>query len=343
VSLDPYQAIGQILNNAGRIALVIHTHPDGDAIGSALALQHILEKQGKSVDLISPDQIPNYLRWMPGVERIIEADRNSSHALEAINKADILVMLDHNHASRAGKILEPAIERKIQAGKTVLIDHHLAPDSRIQPAVSVPGASSTAELVYRFLVQNGWWPRLADKNIATQLYTGIMTDTGSFQFGTTTGDTHRTAADLIDHGAENEKIHNLVYNTYSYDKMQLLAHALQNMRYLKDCASTYMVLDRPTLERFHYQPGDTEGIVNYGIALKDARFTTLIKELPGLDHIKLSFRSKGDFDVNRFARRYFDGGGHKNAAGGRSFDSLPETVRKLEEAIRENCKELRGE
>ena len=340
--MDNQAQIQNALDEARQVAIVVHTHPDGDAIGSGLAMKRMLEKQGKQVTLISPDQVPEYLRWLPGSEAIIEADARPAEAVGAIREADRLLMLDHNHPGRTGKVLEPVVDEKIRQGKALLIDHHLEPDPRIRPALSEPGYSSTAELVYRFFKRAGWWPRWADKATATQLYTGIMTDTGSFRFGSTTGDTHRAVADLIDRGADNEAIHVQIYDTYSLDKMRLLAHALQNMQLLEDCGASYMVLDRPTLERFHFKPGDTEGIVNYGISLKDARFTTLITEQPGLDHIKLSFRSKGDFDVNRFARRYFDGGGHKNAAGGRSFDSLPETVRKLEEAIKENCQEIKG-
>jgi len=305
-----------------------------------LGLAYVLRRQGKDVHVISPDAIPEFLQWLPGTDTIVQADRHPAKAANLIKNSDLLVMLDHNKPDRSGTLVGPMVEDALKDKDIVMIDHHLEPDPRIPLAWSKPGMSSTAEMVYDFLKHSGWLDRYASRELATLLYTGIMTDTGSFRYGTTTGDTHRAAAGLIDMGADNEDIHVRVFDTYSYDKLQLLAHALQNMRYLKDCGATFMVLDKDTLEKFNHRPGYTEGIVNYGIALDGVNFTALVKELPGLDHIKLSFRSKGDFDVNRFARRWFEGGGHKNAAGGQSTDDMATTIRRLENAIREHCKEM---
>ncbi|NPA45737.1 MAG: bifunctional oligoribonuclease/PAP phosphatase NrnA [Chlorobi bacterium] len=340
--MDIISQIDRKLTQARRPLIVIHMHPDGDALGSALALARILRKEGKDVQIVSPDAIPDFLQWMPDMDTVLQADRHPDQARQAFRQADLIVMLDHNKPSRTGDLLEPMVEEALKDKDFVMIDHHLEPDPRIPLAWSLPGMSSTAEMVYDFLKQTGRLQRHGDPQTATQLYTGIMTDTGSFRFGTTTGDTHRAIADLIDMGADNENIHVRVFDTFSYDKLQLLAHALQNMKYLPDCGATYMVLDKPTLEKFNHRPGYTEGIVNYGLSLDGVNFTALIKELPGLDRIRLSFRSKGDFDVNRFARRYFEGGGHKNAAGGQSFDDIPTTVRRLEEAIRQHCREIAG-
>ncbi len=328
------------IQKAHQIAMLVHTHPDGDCLGSALALAHILEKTGKKVRVISPDAIPGYLQWMPDIDKVLIFEQTPGQAAEWLEKSGMIILIDHNTPKRTGEQLAKIVEKYIGKKTFALIDHHLQPDPRIDLQISDPDKASTAELIFDFLQQTGLWDRYADREAATLIYTGIMTDTGSFRFGKTSAGTHHTAAELIAKGAPNEYIHVQVYDTYSYDKMQLLAHALRHMKIIPECGASYMVLDRKTLEKFHYRPGDTEGIVNYGISLKGIAFTTLITQLPGNDSIKLSFRSKGDFDVNEFARKYFNGGGHKNAAGGRSAASLDDTVKKLEKAIRENCHKI---
>ncbi len=328
------------IQKAHQMVLLVHTHPDGDCLGSALALARVLNKLGKKAVVVSPDAIPEYLQWMPDTDKVLIYENSRSEVDQALQKADLIFLIDHNTPKRTGEQLAEKLEKYVGKKTFILIDHHLQPDPRIDLQISDPDKASTAELVFDFLQATGLWDRYADRETATLIYTGIMTDTGSFRFGKTSAGTHHAAAELIAKGAPNEYIHVQVYDTYSYDKMQLLAHALRHMKVIPECGASYMVLDRQTLEKYHYRPGDTEGIVNYGISLKGIAFTTLITQLPDNDSIKLSFRSKGNFDVNTFARKYFNGGGHKNAAGGRSSASLADTVEKLEKAIRENCNKI---
>ncbi len=327
------------LSATKNIAVLFHTSPDGDAVGSALALARALKNHGKHAVVISPDAIPEYLQWLPGTGEIIRADTNPEEVRQALENAGLIFMLDHNNFSRAGKWLEKILE-KIHKDKTiVMIDHHLQPDTRVDFIFSDPARSSTAEMVYDFILDSGLGP--VDEKIATQLYTGIMTDTGSFKFDKTTGNTHRIVADLIEKGAPNSAIHTHVYDVQSYDQLQLLAEALKRMKLIEPCKTSYIALDEETLKKYNYKPGDTEGIVNYGLSLKDVLFTALITEKPGEDKIRFSFRSKGDFDVNAFARRYFEGGGHKNAAGGNFHGSMEDAVKAFEKAVKENCDRIR--
>jgi len=338
---DKIQQVKKILNDADRIAVIVHERPDGDAIGSALALKLALEQNGKKAVVISPDRVPDFLRWLPGADQIIEAHRQLPQAKEAIQSADVVFITDFNALYRAGEDLEKILSEKLREAPFVMIDHHLQPDAAVPYIFSDPDKASTAELIYTFIRKSG----LADKitpDIATALYTGILTDTGSFRFNKTTGETHRVVSDLIDAGADNSRIYSRVFDTYSYDKLQLLGEAIRRMKIIPECAASYIILDEDTLKKYNYRPGDTEGIVNYGLMLDGTRFTTLVSQKPGEKVIRLSFRSKGDFDVNTFARRYFNGGGHKNAAGGKFEGSIQELEERLNELIRQHCDEIRN-
>ncbi len=328
------------LNRARRIALLFHKSPDGDAVGSALALKTVLEKKGKQVIVISPDAIPDYLQWLPGSRQILRADTSSEQARQTLENADLIFMLDHNKFERTGKFLAAVLEQLIDQKTMVMLDHHLNPDKRIHYIFSDPSKASTAEIVYEFIQKAGLGP--LDKDAATQLYTGILTDTGSFKFDKTTGQTHRIIADLIEHGAENAQIHSNIYDVNSFDKIQLLAEALKRMKIIEDCGASYIALDKETLEKYNYQPGMTEGIVNYGLSLENIHLTALITEKPDENKIRLSLRSKGKFNVNDFSAQYFGGGGHQNAAGGNFYGSLEEAVQAFEKAVKEHCNEIKN-
>ncbi len=336
-----WNQIKEILSQAQNIVILVHSRPDGDAIGSALALQYALEDKGKKVRIISPDSIPSFLMWLPGSEKILDFSTNPEDGEKTLKNADLIFMVDFNRFSRTGKNLEKLLEEQIKNKPFIMIDHHLQPDERIPYRFSDPDKASSAELMYEFLKFSGLTNQ-PDSKIATALYTGILTDTGSFRFDKTTFRTHDIVSGLIRAGADNARIYSNVFDTYSYEKLQLLGEAIRRMKVVPDCATSYMVLDQKTLEKFHYKPGDTEGIVNYGLMIEGIKLTALITEKPGENTVRFSLRSKGNFDVNDFARKYFNGGGHKNAAGGNFDGSIEEAVKKFVKLVQENCQEIKN-
>jgi bifunctional oligoribonuclease and PAP phosphatase NrnA len=321
----------KLLATPQKVVIIPHRNPDGDAMGSTLALAHILNKLGHYTTVIAPNEFPDFLAWLPGAEtvRIFEKDRENTTRI--LNDAEILFTLDFNALHRTGEM-----EMVLQNLKApfVMIDHHELPDSYAQIAFSDVNYGSTCEMVYDFCFQLGIEKNL-DKTSATCIYTGIVTDSGSFKFPKTTSKTHQTVAHLLELGIENTTIHNQLFNTNSYSSLQLLGKALQNLKVFYEYKTSYITLSQEELDNFNYKKGDTEGIVNYGLSLKDIIFTAIFIENKEEGLIKISLRSIGDFDVNQLARTYFNGGGHKNAAGGKSTQSLSETVAYFEKIIRE--------
>ena len=329
-----------LIDRAKHIVLTVHSRPDGDCIGSALALARVLTRYGKKVHIISPDPVPGFLQWLPGVDEVIVFSDNPDKAEKILQEGDLIFLLDFNAFHRTGNRMSKVLENLYPHKTFVMIDHHLEPDTRIPYRFSDPGKSSTAEMVYLFIEKTGLKPYF-DEKAAEAVYTGILTDTGSFKFGNTTGTTMRIAAGMIDYGIDNASIQSRIYDTYSVDKFNLLAEALKRLKIIPECHTTYIALDLPTLEKYRYRPGDTEGIVNYGLSLKDAYFTALITEKPDEPGIiRFSFRSKNHFDVNRFARKYFNGGGHANAAGGSFKGKLNDAVEAFVQAVKKECKEI---
>jgi phosphoesterase RecJ-like protein len=214
----------------------------------------------------------------------------------------------------------------------IMIDHHEAPDSYATVTYSETAYGSTCEMVYHFIEALGDLEKI-DKTIATCLYTGITTDSGSFRFPKTTPKTHQIVAQLIEKGVENYTIHNELYDNNSFNSLQLLGRALQNMQILPEYQTSFITLSQKELDEFHYVKGDTEGIVNYGLSIKGIIFTVIFIENKEENIIKISLRSQGDFDVNKFAREFFNGGGHKNAAGGKSYETLPKTVERFKAIV----------
>lgn len=315
-------AVKELLSVPQKIVIVPHKNPDGDAIGSTLGLWHYLTNSGHEAVIISPNDYPKFLKWMPGNEHIINFEKENSQAKEAIKNASIVFTLDFNHLGRIGQMQSILEEKK---AVFVMIDHHQAPSDYAEIMYSDVLMSSTCEMVYNFI------EFLGDKNkvtleIANCLYTGIMTDTGSFKFSSTTGRTHQVVADLIEKGAENTKIHNHIYDTNSPSRLHLLGCALKNMVILTEYRTAYITLSQDELDTFKYQKGDTEGFVNYGLTLENICFAVIFIENREEGIIKISFRSEGDFSVNEFARNHFQGGGHNNAAGGKSDSNLLETA-----------------
>ncbi|WP_406684761.1 bifunctional oligoribonuclease/PAP phosphatase NrnA [Seonamhaeicola sp. MEBiC1930] len=322
---EEIERIKQLLSTPKKIIIVPHRNPDGDAIGSILGLYHYLLNGQHKVSPITPNNYPNFLKWIPGENTILKHDSQTELCEKLINEADIIFTLDFNAFHRTGK-MEPILS-KSNAIK-IMIDHHQAPDDYATYMYSDVKMSSTCEMVYHFISMLGNLNKIEAK-IATCLYTGIMTDTGSFRFASTTTTTHKVVADLIERGANNSEIHNSVYDTNSYSRIQLLGCALNNLKIIPELKTSYITLSQEELNKYNYTKGDTEGVVNYGLSLDGIKLAAIFIEDKNEGIIKISLRSKGVFSVNEMSRKHFNGGGHTNAAGGKSYSSLQETVEKF--------------
>ncbi|MFD0835396.1 bifunctional oligoribonuclease/PAP phosphatase NrnA [Mariniflexile aquimaris] len=315
----------QLLASPKKIVVVPHKNPDGDAIGSTLGLYHYLIKYNHTVNVISPNDYPNFLKWIPGENTILKHDSQTKICDALIKDADIIFTLDFNALHRTGNMESVLAESK---AIKIMIDHHQAPDDYATYVFSDVSMSSTSEMVYHFInfLDDS---ELIDRDIATCLYTGIMTDTGSFRFPSTSSKTHEIIAHLIEKGANNSEIHNNVFDTNSYKSLQLLGCALTNLKVVPELRTAFITLSQEELNRYDYKKGDTEGIVNYGLSLENIVLAAIFIEDKQEGIIKISLRSKGDFSVNDMARAHFNGGGHINAAGGKSYLSLNDTVEKF--------------
>jgi phosphoesterase RecJ-like protein len=334
---DEIKEIKDLLSSPKNIVIVPHRNPDGDAIGASLAVYQYLKIKGHQVTVVSPNDYPEFLYWLPNSKDVFKYDMQNRQSQKAIDDAAILFLLDFNTLSRVGDDMQ----KKLEAfeGKVIMIDHHQEPDDFADFLYSDTSICSTCQMVYHF-IDNLNDLSLIDKTIATCLYTGIMTDTGSFRFPSTTSTTHRIIADLIDKGANNAKIYNNVYDTNSYGRLQLLGRALSNLIVIDKLKTAYIPLSQSDLDEFNFQKGDTEGVVNYGLSLKGIIFAAIFIEDKDQEIIKISFRSKGTFSVNKFARQHFNGGGHDNAAGGKSYTSLDSTISNFLRILPKYKKEL---
>ena len=317
--------IKQLLSTKKKIVIVPHKNPDGDAIGSTLGLYHYLLKCDHLVHVISPNDYPNFLKWIPGENAVLKYDSQTKICDAIINEADIIFTLDFNALQRTGNMERVLTESK---ALKIMIDHHQAPDNYATYMFSDVTMSSTSEMVYHFIDMLDD-SNLIDSAIATCIYVGIMTDTGSFRFSSTSSKTHQIVAHLIEKGANNAEIHNNVFDTNSYKSLQLLGCALTNLKVIPESRTAYITLSQKELNKYDYKKGDTEGIVNYGLSIDNIVLAAIFIEDKQEGIIKISLRSKGHFSVNEMARSYFDGGGHINAAGGKSYLSLKDTVEKF--------------
>ncbi|MGB6268255.1 MAG: bifunctional oligoribonuclease/PAP phosphatase NrnA [Olleya sp.] len=314
-----------LLNSPKKIVIVSHKNPDGDAIGSSLALFHYLTKTNHLATVIVPNDYPDFLKWIPGQDLILKYDSQKEDSEQKLNEADIVFTLDFNAFHRSGDM--EAVLTNNKALK-IMIDHHQQPDDYSKYRYSDVTMSSTCEMVYNF-IENLEGLKSIDSNIATAIYVGIMTDTGSFRFRSTTSATHRIIASLIDKGADNTMIHNQVYDTNSYNRLQLLGCALSNLKVVPESRAAYITLSQKELQQFDYKKGDTEGFVNYALSLNNVVLAAIFIEDLQQGIIKISLRSKGDFSVNEMSRAHFEGGGHTNAAGGKSTTSIEKTIEKF--------------
>ena len=309
-----------------KVVIVPHKNPDGDAIGASLAMYHYLMKKGHHPTVVSPNDYPNFLKWLPGSKEVLKFDMQNRQSKKAIAEASVIFILDFNALNRVGDDMQNTLQEF--EGIFMMIDHHQQPEDFAKYVFSDTSICSTCQMVYQYLEKLDD-AGVIDVDIATCIYTGIMTDTGSFRFPSTTSETHRIVANLIDKGADNAKIYNNVYDNNSYGSLQLLGKALTNLVVIPELKTAYIALSQAELDAFDFQKGDTEGIVNYGLSVEDVIFAAIFIEDVEQKIIKISFRSKGSFSVNKFARKHFNGGGHDNAAGGRSELSLEETITKF--------------
>ena len=326
--------IKELLSVKSNILITTHVNPDGDAIGSSLALYNFLIKLGHVVTVVVPNNYPDYLKWMKSDDKILNFSDRSDEVENLIKDIQIIFCLDFNNLSRInelGKLIEES------SAKKVLIDHHLNPDYFYDLKYHNVDASATAELVYdliSFIDED-----LIDKDISDCIYTGILTDTGSFRFSSTTSKVHRIIAKLLDKGVRPEQIGKTIYESNSFDKLKLLGYSLsEKLKIICDGKAAYIALTRKDLLDHSYRKGDTEGIVNYALSISGVNMAALIIETK--ERIKFSFRSSGNFSVNKFANNYFNGGGHKNAAGGSIEDKLSVALDKFIESISKYKEEL---
>ena len=320
------EKIKSLLASPKKIAIIPHRNPDGDAMGSTLGLRHFLKLKGHDATVISPNEFPDFLTWLPESDTVKVFEKDTETSTRILQEAEIVFTLDFNVLSRTGDVMEAAL--KELTVPFIMIDHHQKPDSYAAYMFSDTSYGSTCEMVYHFINMLNE-KELIDKTLATCLYTGIVTDSGSFRYPSTTGTTHRIVADFIDKGINNSEIHSLLYDNHSHNRIQILARALQNMKVLPLYKTSYTYLTQDELNSFGHSKGDTEGIVNYGLSMKDIMFTAMFTENKDEGIIKISFRSKDGFDVNQYAREHFSGGGHINAAGGKSTDTLEATIQKF--------------
>ena len=324
-------AVKLLLSEPKKIVIVPHRSPDGDAMGASLGLFHFLKKMGHHPAVIAPNDFPPNLDWLPDASQVVIFERQNEIGTALINNAEVIFLVDFNALHRTGD-MEKVLQRS--TAQKIMIDHHQMPEPCAQYMYSDTSFNSTCEMLYNFIVYIDQ-KSLLDTTIATCIYTGIVTDTGSFKFTGTSAKTHEIAAELIRLGVNNPEIHTTLFDNGSYNSLQLLGTALNNMKIIKNGTVSYTFLSNADLVTHHYIKGDTERIVNYGLSIKDFTFTAIFIEHADENIIKISFRSKGLFDVNQFARQYFDGGGHKNASGGKSKDTLSDTLKKFENIVLE--------
>jgi phosphoesterase RecJ-like protein len=322
-------AIQNLLATPKKIAIIPHRSPDGDAMGSTLGLYHFLLKLNHNPVVISPNEFPNFLAWLPGSETVLIYENDKENCTKILNEAELVFTLDFNALHRTGEMEQVLNKLSVPM---IMIDHHQKPDIYATVTYSDTSIGSTCEMIYNMISYLDK-KEMLDKTIATCIYTGITTDTGSFRFSSTTSTTHRIVADLIDLGINNSAIHNLLFDDNSANRLQLIGRALQNIKVFPEYKTSYITLSQKELDEFQYQKGDTEGIVNYGLSIKGIHFTAIFIEHRDENIIKISLRSQGNFDVNQFAREHFNGGGHINAAGGKSYESMKATTNKFEELI----------
>lgn len=326
------RSFNELISNSKRIVIVSHVNPDGDAVGSSLALCRVLRKQGHEVKAVLPNDFPSFLAWMPGIDDVFVFDRDIEAGTKLLAEADLVCMLDFNHPSRCGLVHNALCASK---APKVLIDHHRDAELDRFAAALVGSdiASSTSELVADCAFEFG--EQYVDSDVADCLLAGIMTDTGSFAHSVFSRDVFDVCARLVSKSSNYTEIHQRIYNTFSEKRLRMLGFSISDrMTVLPDCSTAFIALSRKDLDMFDYQVGDTEGIVNYPLTLDGINMSVLITERQ-VGTVRFSFRSEGAFSVHELARKHFNGGGHTNAAGGTLQCSIEQAVKALTEVLPE--------
>lgn len=328
VSIDRLEELKALLATPKKVVITTHYNPDGDAIGSSLGLSHYLRKKGHLTTVIAPNEYPKFLHWMPGNQEVILYDKSQPVAEQALKHADLIFCLDYNAPDRVKDLAKPLQEAE---APKMLIDHHLQPEDFTDFSLHTTQASSTAELVYDF-IEILADTELIDYDIAACLYTGILTDTGSFQHASTTARVHEITADLMREGLDTFDIYDKIFNTASISRMRFFGHCWSNRMFV-NAKVGYAIIEVSIKDqlRFHMQKGDTEGLVNTPLQIDGIQASVLATEQEG--YVKLSFRSKGAIDMNTYARQHFNGGGHKNAAGGMEEAPLEKVIEKIKHTL----------
>jgi len=327
---DTISGLKHLLSSNSKISIIGHKNPDGDALGSTLGLSLFLKELGISSRVIMPNGFPDFLKWLPQSDDILCYDSQPKDCEKQLLNSDLVFTLDFNHLGRTGDLgtfLETLNTR------FVMIDHHQEPSDYAKYMLSDTSIASTCELVHEFISTQYPETKLT-ADVASCLYTGIMTDTGSFRFPSTTSKTHRIIADLIDAGANNSEIHQNTFDNNALSRLQLLGIALQHLKVIESLSTAYIYLTQDDLNSCGFKKGDTEGFVNYALSLKGIKFAVIFIENKADNIIKISFRSIGDFNVNTFARTHYHGGGHNNAAGGKSDLDLDSTLNQFENILK---------
>ena len=324
------EGLKERLNTNTKAVIIGHRNPDGDAVGSTLGLKLYFDKKNIPAEVVLPNDYPDFLQWLPGNDQVHIYDKQKDECDKLLDDADLIFTLDFNDLSRVGDDLHQKL--KTSSADFALIDHHQQPMDFAKYLFTDDEKCSTCELVYDLIAHFGD-TQLIDASIASNLYTGIMTDTGSFKYASTTSDTHRVIADLIDAGARNDQIHKNTFDVNSLNRLRLLGLALSRLEKLNGHQVAYIHLSRKDLEDHGFKKGDTEGFVNYALSIKDVELAAIFIEDTNEDYVKLSLRSKNDFNVNEFAREHFNGGGHINAAGGRCDRKLEDCIEYFKETL----------
>ncbi len=314
----------------------MHQKPDGDAMGSTLGLYHFLTQFGHQVTVISPTNWASFLNWMPGCKQVMDYERDTDKSNALIATADWIFCLDFNTMGRTKRMEEPLLKA---VAEKILIDHHQQPQTEVFAyGVSDTSKSSTAEMVYDFIIGSGHAEKI-NTETAQCIYAGVMTDTGSFRFPSTSPSVHKLVADLLERGLKHSMVHEALFDNFSENRFRFIGNVLQNrMEVFYEYNTALIAIPQADLIKYDIKTGDTEGLVNYPLSIEGIKLAAIIIDRG--DERKCSFRSKGNFDVNTFARKYFDGGGHFNAAGGQSKEPLDAVIEKFKKAMIENRNEL---
>jgi phosphoesterase RecJ-like protein len=328
---EEIQKVKKYIEKGDKFVIITHITPDGDALGSSLGLYHFLNEFGKdNVSVVVPNHFPSFYKWMPGAEDIVIHERYPDFSEQLIQAADVIFCLDFNEPKRIDKLASTVVAAD---GRKVMIDHHPAPSDFCRVVMSYPEVSSTSELIFRFICRMGMY-ELINKKAAECIYTGMMTDTGSFTYNSNHPEIYTIISELIKKGIDKDLIYRRVNQVYSESRLRLMGFSLyEKMRIFPEKHAALITLSQEELRRFRYVTGDTEGFVNLPLSIDGIQFSVFIRE--DKDYIKVSLRSVGDFPCNEFASRYFNGGGHKNASGGEYFGSSEDAVKAFEEGLNE--------